>query len=156
MVPMNWVELTGYVASLLVFCTFYMKTMIPLRAVAMASNVAFMTYGLAGGIYPVFVLHVILLPLNCLRLYEVQRLIRQVRAAAHGELSSEWLIPLMTRQHFSRGRCCSGWATRRTRCACCSRARSGSWRSASCWAQQPPRRDWTLHARPAPDGHGGV
>jgi hypothetical protein len=99
----NWVELAGYVASALVFCTFYMKTMIPLRGVAIASNVAFMTYGLAGGLYPVFLLHVILLPLNCLRLYQVQRLIRKVRSAASGGLSSEWLIPLMTRQQFAKG-----------------------------------------------------
>jgi hypothetical protein len=50
----DWVEVTGYLAPLLVFCTFYMKTMIPLRCVAIASNVVFMTYGLAGGLYPVF------------------------------------------------------------------------------------------------------
>jgi CRP-like cAMP-binding protein len=77
--------------------------MIPLRGVAIASNLAFMTYGLAGGLYPVFVLHVVLLPLNCLRLHQVQRLIRKVRTAARGDLSSEWLIPLMTRQQFAKG-----------------------------------------------------
>ena len=103
MARIGWVEGIGYLASLLVFCTFYMKTMIPLRGVAIASNLAFMTYGLAGGLYPVFVLHVVLLPLNCLRLYQVQRLIRKVRAAARGDMSAEWLIPLMTRQRFASG-----------------------------------------------------
>ena len=103
MARMDGVELTGYLASLLVFCTFYMKTMIPLRCVAIASNVVFMTYGLAGGLYPVFLLHVVLLPLNCLRLYQVQRLVRKVRQAARGDLSSDWLIPLMTRQQFTKG-----------------------------------------------------
>ena len=103
MARIGWVEGVGYLASLLVFCTFYMKTMIPLRCVAIASNLAFMTYGLAGGLYPVFVLHVILLPLNCLRLHQMQRLIREVRAAARGDLSAEWLIPLMTRQRLAKG-----------------------------------------------------
>src|SRR5882672_11089811 len=65
----NWILLIGYAASLLVFSTFYMKTMIPLRCVAVASNIAFLTYGYLAGLYPVFLLHTVLLPLNMLRLY---------------------------------------------------------------------------------------
>ncbi len=103
MAGIRWVEVIGYCASLLVFCTFYMKTMIPLRAVAIASNVVFMTYGLAGRVYPVFVLHAVLFPLNCLRLRQMQLLIRRVREASRGNLSMEWLIPLMTRQKFESG-----------------------------------------------------
>ena len=37
-------ELAGYTASMLVFLAFYIKTMIPLRIVGIASNVAFITY----------------------------------------------------------------------------------------------------------------
>ena len=103
MADIDWVEGIGYLASLLVFCTFYMKTMIPLRCVGIASNLAFMTYGLAGGLYPVFILHVVLLPLNCLRLHQMRRLIRKVRAAARADMSPEWLVPLMTRQQFAKG-----------------------------------------------------
>jgi CRP/FNR family cyclic AMP-dependent transcriptional regulator len=103
MFPIGWVEGIGYCASLLVFCTFYMKTMIPLRCVGIASNVVFMTYGLAGKVYPVFVLHAVLLPLNCVRLQQMRTLIRRVREAARGDLSMEWLIPLMTRQKLESG-----------------------------------------------------
>jgi hypothetical protein len=99
----GWVDGIGYCASLLVFCSFYMKTMIPLRAVAIASNIVFMTYGLAGGLYPVFVLHVVLFPLNCLRLHQMRRLIRKVREAARGDVSTEWLIPLLTRHRHAKG-----------------------------------------------------
>jgi CRP/FNR family cyclic AMP-dependent transcriptional regulator len=103
MFRIGWVEGIGYLASLLVFCTFYMKTMIPLRCVAIASNVVFMTYGLTGRIYPVFLLHAILLPLNLVRLRQVRTLIRRVREASSGDLSMEWLIPLMTRQKLAAG-----------------------------------------------------
>jgi CRP/FNR family cyclic AMP-dependent transcriptional regulator len=99
----DWVDAVGYVASLLVFCTFYMKTMLPLRAVAIASNIAFMAYALLGGIYPVLFLHAILLPLNCLRLHQMRRLVQRVREASRGEVSTEWLIPLMTRRHHAKG-----------------------------------------------------
>jgi len=103
MARIGWVDVIGYCASLLVFCTFYMKTMIPLRAVAIASNVVFMTYGLAGRIYPVAVLHAVLLPLNCIRLQQVRTLIRRVRAASSGQGANDWLIPLMARERFPTG-----------------------------------------------------
>jgi hypothetical protein len=52
---MKWLEVTGYVASILVLSTFYMKTMIPLRGCAIASNIAFIGYGFFGEIYPVLI-----------------------------------------------------------------------------------------------------
>jgi cyclic nucleotide-binding protein len=103
MFRIGWVEGIGYLASLLVFCTFYMKTMIPLRCVALASNVVFMTYGLAAKAYPVFVLHAVLLPLNVVRLRQMRTLIRRVQEASRGDLSMEWLIPLMTRRKLEAG-----------------------------------------------------
>jgi len=101
---LTWPQVVGYVASLLVFSTFYMKTMIPLRCTAVLSNVAFLTYGYFAGLYPVFVLHVVLLPLNLLRLYQMRRLIARVRRASTGEYSIEWMIPFMTPQEFKSGR----------------------------------------------------
>ena len=68
----------GYLAALLVLATFSMKTMLPLRLTGIASNCAFIAYGYATRAYPVLALHVILLPLNTLRFYQIMRLIRQV------------------------------------------------------------------------------
>jgi CRP/FNR family transcriptional regulator, cyclic AMP receptor protein len=102
-VRINLIELSGYLASALVFLTFYMKTMIPLRIIAILSNVAFMTYGLGGHLYPVLILHAILLPLNCLRLLQMRTLIQKVRAASQGELSMEWLVPMMRRRQCAKG-----------------------------------------------------
>lgn len=75
---MDWIEVAGYVASGLVFCTFCMKTMIPLRIVAIASNAAFIVFGYFAAIYPVLILHAVLLPLNGYRLLEVHQLVRKV------------------------------------------------------------------------------
>jgi hypothetical protein len=60
----------GYLASALVLAAFCMKEMIPLRIVAVCSNIAFLSYGLALGLVPVWLLHAVLLPLNCWRLWE--------------------------------------------------------------------------------------
>lgn len=66
-------EMVGYVASGLVLATFYMRDMIPLRIVALASNVAFIAYGVALHLTPIWVLHVLLLPMNGCRLAQALR-----------------------------------------------------------------------------------
>jgi CRP/FNR family cyclic AMP-dependent transcriptional regulator len=100
MSELDWMNLAGYGASLLVFCAFYMKAMVPLRAIAIASNIAFVVYGLGHQLYPVLILHALLLPLNCLRLLQLRRLRLRVRQASRGDLSLEWLVPLMTRRRL--------------------------------------------------------
>jgi hypothetical protein len=62
---MRWLDLAGYAASSLVFLTFYMKGMVPLRVVALCSNVAFLIYGGALHLVPIFMLHAALIPSMC-------------------------------------------------------------------------------------------
>lgn len=100
---MTWAETIGYLASMLVFLTFCMKTMIPLRTAAIASNVAFVAYAYVEGLYPVLALHLILLPLNIHRTLQMVRLAKQVEEAAKGELSIEWLKPFMKKTSRRRG-----------------------------------------------------
>jgi CRP/FNR family transcriptional regulator, cyclic AMP receptor protein len=92
---MIWIETAGYLASALVLATFCMKTMIPLRYAAICSNVAFIVYGFYDNLYPVLMLHMILLPLNVWRAIQLLRLIRRVEAASKGDLSTDWLKPFM-------------------------------------------------------------
>ena len=103
LIPDHWIELAGYTASVLVFLAFYMKTMIPLRIVGIASNVAFITYAAGAQLYPVLILHSMLLPLNCLRLLQMRALIHEVHEASRGDLSMEWLIPFMRRRSLTKG-----------------------------------------------------
>lgn len=100
---MSLPEMVGYLASFLVFTTFYMKTMIPLRIVALCSNVAFMSYALLLHLPPVLVLHAVMLPLNGWRLLQMMRLTRRVQEATKGEISIDALIPFMTKRVFSAG-----------------------------------------------------
>jgi CRP/FNR family cyclic AMP-dependent transcriptional regulator len=96
-------ELVGYLASALVFATFYMKTMIPLRNVAIVSNVAFISYGYLGGMAPILILHVALLPPNLWRLHQTRQLVKRVRLATEGDLNLDWLMPHMTARNFAAG-----------------------------------------------------
>jgi hypothetical protein len=69
---MHWIDLLGFAAALTVFASFCMTTIGSLRSVAVISNVLFISYGLLGHIYPVFLLHITLLPINLIKLHRSQ------------------------------------------------------------------------------------
>ena len=71
--PLSWGrDVSGYVASAFVLATFCMGSMRWLRVTAIASNFAFIYYAATAGLPPVLVLHTILLPVNVLRLLQIQ------------------------------------------------------------------------------------
>ncbi len=100
---MSLVDLLGYAASAAVLATFCMSTMIPLRIVALGSNVLFMAYGYVDHLYPVLVLHAILFPVNALRLLQFQRLVRDMREAHREDLPIQALLPYMKRRNVVAG-----------------------------------------------------
>ena len=65
---MIYVELLGYLACALVLAAFCMPSIVPLRIVAIFSNVAFIGYASLGCLTPVLLLHAVLLPVNAYRL----------------------------------------------------------------------------------------
>ena len=69
----NLSGMSGYAASTLVLLTFGAKDMRVLRIVAIFSNLAFITYGTVEWLPPVLFLHLVLLPLNIVRLAEIVR-----------------------------------------------------------------------------------
>jgi CRP/FNR family cyclic AMP-dependent transcriptional regulator len=100
---MSWVEVLGYIAAACTLATYSMKTMIPLRISGIVANCFFIAFGFFGAIYPTLILHVVLLPLNAVRLYQMLQLIQRVREASEGDLSMDWLKPFMTRRRCRKG-----------------------------------------------------
>jgi CRP-like cAMP-binding protein len=100
---MSWVELLGYAASAAVLATFCMSTMIPLRIVALGSNVLFCAYGYFDHLYPVLILHVTLFPVNLLRLIQFYRLVQDVRDAHREDLPVQSLLPYMKELKLAAG-----------------------------------------------------
>jgi CRP/FNR family cyclic AMP-dependent transcriptional regulator len=103
------IVIAAWVAALFVFSSFFMKTMIPLRLVAITSNVAFINYallglkyGIFGRLYPILVLHSALLPLNVVRLRQIKRLITTVSQASSSE-AFDSLIPYMSSERHRKG-----------------------------------------------------
>jgi CRP/FNR family transcriptional regulator, cyclic AMP receptor protein len=86
-------QLLGYAAAACVYVTFYMKTMAPLRVAGIVSNLLFIGYGYMELAYPVLILHVVLLPLNIVRLRQMQRLIQKVDEATGDDRNFKWVKP---------------------------------------------------------------
>jgi len=100
---MFWIEVVGYIGALLTFATYSMKRMIPLRIIGILSNIFFAAYGFLAPVYPQLVLHIVLLPLNVVRLREMLQLIDKVKAASQGDLGMDWLIPFMVARPVKQG-----------------------------------------------------
>ena len=81
---MDWIEVIGWAGSLLTFTAYSMKTMLPLRIVAVCANLCFLTYGYSAEVWQMAVLHAALLPFNGWRLSEIlilrARMVQQHRS----------------------------------------------------------------------------
>ena len=97
-------EILGYLASGAVFMTFWMKTMIPLRVIAIASNVLFIFYAAHAELLPILLLHGALLPLNCFRLSQAISLKRRLHRMAHTAFDVKALLPFMTEHRVKAGK----------------------------------------------------
>jgi hypothetical protein len=87
------VDLCGFVAAAMTLMTFAQRTMLPMRVTALLANVFFILYGWLGPFYPVLILHMILLPVNTIRLREVARGSRKLTGfdeATQMPLIDEW------------------------------------------------------------------
>jgi len=82
-----------YAASICVLASFCMRAMIPLRVMAICSNVLFALFGALAHIYPVLLLHVVLLPVNLARLHQ----------AVAPERATPFFLPFIRRAGYRRG-----------------------------------------------------
>jgi CRP/FNR family transcriptional regulator, cyclic AMP receptor protein len=91
-------------AAGLIVVSAFVKTIIPLRWLAVGSNLGFMIYGYVHPSPLILMLHATLLPVNLWRVLEMQRLTRRVRAASVADVRSGlWLQPHMRRRRMRAG-----------------------------------------------------
>lgn len=80
------------------------RTMIPLRWLAVGSNLGFLAFGALFPSPTTLVVAAVLLPINLYRLHEVLRITRQVQAATRrSELVGLWLRPYMKPRKLAAG-----------------------------------------------------
>ena len=83
--------------------TLLTRTMILLRVSNMISNVFFMAFGALASDIRTFLLSLLLLLINAIRLRQMLNLVKKARNAVQGETSMDWLRPFMTQRKYRQG-----------------------------------------------------
>jgi hypothetical protein len=95
-------SMCALIGSIFFVATLLMRTMMPLRISNMISNVFFMAFGALAGDIRTFLMYLLILPINGVRLYQMRRLVKMARSATKGDKSMEWLKPFMTERKYRK------------------------------------------------------
>ncbi|WFU43910.1 cyclic nucleotide-binding domain-containing protein [Bradyrhizobium sp. CB82] len=96
-------NLFAVVGAIFFVATLLMQTMVPLRVANMIGCALFAVYGLLSGNTSTFLLYLLLVPINGVRLRQMLKLVKKARHATQGDMSMEWLKPFMTERKYRRG-----------------------------------------------------
>jgi hypothetical protein len=99
----NIANMCAVIGAAFFVATLVTKTMVPLRIWSLLSNLFFMAFGALATDAKTFILYLLLLPINLLRLYQMQKLVKMARSATKGDKSMEWLRPFMTERKYKKG-----------------------------------------------------
>src|ERR1700750_2790149 len=91
------------VGAVFFVATLLTQTMVPLRVANMAACAFFVGFGALAGDVKTFLLYLLLLPINAVRLRQMLTLIKKARTATQGDTSMEWLKPFMTERKYRKG-----------------------------------------------------
>jgi len=91
------------VGAIFLVATLLMHTIVPLRVANMIGCMFFVAYGALSGNVGAFILYLLLLPINAMRLRQLLNLIKKARIATEGDTSLDGLKPFMTERRYRRG-----------------------------------------------------
>ena len=94
----------GFIGAVLTLASNLMKSMMPLRLVALAANVFFVAYGYLESALPSLLLYATMIPINAKKVWDIKKLIRAIEHAKTDTPVSEWLLPHMTRREVKAGK----------------------------------------------------
>jgi CRP/FNR family transcriptional regulator, cyclic AMP receptor protein len=93
----------GFIGAALMLASYMMKSMLPLRLVALAACVFLVLYGAIAQALPTLLLYGLLVPINAKKAWQVHRLVKAIERAKHDSPVAEWLLPHMTRRETKAG-----------------------------------------------------
>src|SRR5215471_3724726 len=99
----NFANMLALVGASFYVATLMVRTIVPLRIVGIISIVFFIGYGALAGAVATFLLYLLSLPINIIRLRQMLTLVKKARLSAQGDLSMDWLRPFMTPRKYRKG-----------------------------------------------------
>jgi Cyclic nucleotide-binding domain len=99
----NFTNMLAPVGATLYVATLMVRTIVPLRILGIVSNIFFIAYGALAGVVATFLLYLLSLPINIIRLRQMLNLVQKARNSAQGDLSMDWLKPFMSPRKYRSG-----------------------------------------------------
>ncbi len=99
----NTANMLALAGAMFYVATLMMRTIVPLRVIGIISIAFFMAYGLVAGAVGTFLLYLLSLPVNVIRLRQMLTLVKKARMSSQGDLSMDWLRPYMTPRKYRKG-----------------------------------------------------
>jgi hypothetical protein len=99
----NFANMLALIGATLYVVTLMVRTIVPLRVIGIISMVFFIAYGALAGAVATFLLYLLSLPINVIRLRQMLNLVKKARLSAQGDLSMDWLRPFMTPRKYKKG-----------------------------------------------------
>jgi hypothetical protein len=99
----NIANMCALIGAIFFVATLLTRTMVPLRVANMISDVFFVGFGALAGDVKTFLLYLLMLPINGIRLRQMLKLVKKARSATQGDTSMEWLKPFMTERKYRKG-----------------------------------------------------
>lgn len=93
----------GFIGAALMVASYLMKSMLPLRLVALSANVFLIIYAVQFGSWPTVALYLAMVPINIKKVREILKLVRAIEHAKADSPVGEWLLPHMTRRLAKAG-----------------------------------------------------
>ena len=98
----NLANMLALVGAVFYVATLMMRTIVPLRVIGIISIAFFIAYGVVAGAVSTFLLYLLSLPINVIRLRQMLSLVKKARMSAQGDLSMDWLRPYMTPRKYKK------------------------------------------------------
>jgi CRP-like cAMP-binding protein len=96
-------NMCALVGAIFFVATLLTQTMVPLRVANMIGCAFFAAFGALSGTITTFLLYLLMVPINSLRLLQMLALVKKARSATQGDTSMEWLKPFMTERKYRKG-----------------------------------------------------
>jgi CRP-like cAMP-binding protein len=93
----------GFIGAALMLASYWMKSMLPLRVVALAACVFLVGYGALMKALPTLLLYGALIPINIKKTLQMRKLVQAIERAREDTPVSEWLLPHMHRRSVKAG-----------------------------------------------------
>lgn len=93
----------GFIGAVLTLASYMMKSMLPLRWVALTACAFFVVYGWLEAALPSLLLYSLMIPINIKKILHIRKLVRAIESAKSDSPMAEWLLPHMMRRETKAG-----------------------------------------------------